>query len=40
VYLIRFMLFSEGDTASVTHKVLREAESNPETRPAIHVGGR
>jgi hypothetical protein len=38
-YLLRFILFGEGDIAVVTREVLRKAERNPEGRPAIHVGG-
>lgn len=38
-YLLRFILFGEGDIAVVTREVLRRAEKNSHQRPGIHVGG-
>jgi hypothetical protein len=38
-HIIRYLIFGEGDTAPVTREVIRQAEPNPELRPAIHVGG-
>jgi hypothetical protein len=37
-YLLKFLALGEGDVAPVTREVLRQAESDPERRPRIHLG--
>jgi len=38
-YVLKFIFFGEGDTAPVTHEILRQAEPDRSKRPAVHVGG-
>ncbi|MDT7688717.1 MAG: hypothetical protein QOE46_1476 [Acidobacteriota bacterium] len=38
-YLLKYIAFGEGDTAPITHEVLRQVEDHPDRRPAVHVGG-
>ena len=38
-YLLKYLVFGEGETTPVTREVLRQAENDPERRPSIHVGG-
>lgn len=39
IYALKFIMLGEGDTAPVTHEILRQAEPDPVKRPRIHVGG-
>jgi hypothetical protein len=38
VYVLKFVLFGEGDTAPVTREVLRRIVPDSATRPRVHVG--
>ena len=38
-FVLKFIFFGEGDTAPVTHEILRQAEPDRARRPAVHVGG-
>jgi hypothetical protein len=38
-YVLKFIFFGEGDTAPVTHEILRQVEPDLSKRPSVHVGG-
>jgi hypothetical protein len=38
-FLLRFIVFGEGDIPLLTREILRRAEKDPINRPRIHVGG-
>lgn len=38
-HMMKYVAFGEGDTAPVTREVLRQAETESDRRPSVHVGG-
>ena len=38
VYVLKYLIFGEGDTAPVTREVLRKSVAKPLERPHIHIG--
>src|SRR5262249_20599065 len=38
-HLLRYLILGQGDTPPVVREILRKSESDPNRRPAIHVGG-
>lgn len=39
MYLLKYIVFGEGDIAPVTREILRSNEKDRERRPSVHVGG-
>jgi hypothetical protein len=37
-FLLRFIVFGEGDIPLLTREILRQAERTPQNRPRVHVG--
>ncbi|MBB6051939.1 hypothetical protein [Armatimonas rosea] len=39
LFLLRFVIFGEGDIAPLTHEILRRNQSDPSKRPIVHAAG-